>query len=255
VTPGPYILLTVTDTGIGMDEETRRLIFEPFFTTKGKGKGTGLGLSTVYGIVRQNQGWIWVDSEPGKGSTFKIYLPRMAGRPAAGEAAEAAPIMVKGNETVLVVEDQDDVRRLATAVLRSQGYRVLEAAHGNAALVLAERQSEPIHLVLSDVVLPGMNGRELAERLRVLHPDIKVLYTSGYTEDVIAHRGGAGLWLSLNTVHLRILIWFLTSIRLMCDRFLGRRGYPLILRLSPRGLQRDRLETTRSSRTSFSTAS
>lgn len=189
VAPGPYVLLAVTDTGIGMDEETRSLIFEPFFTTKGKGKGTGLGLSTVYGIVRQNQGWIWVDSESGKGSTFKIYLPRMDVGPPAGEAVESAPTMLRGSETVLIVEDQDDVRRLATTVLRSQGYRVLEAANGSDALALAGRHLESIHLVLSDVVLPGMNGRELAERLRILHPEVKVLYTSGYTEDVIAHRG------------------------------------------------------------------
>jgi len=189
VAPGPYVLLAVTDTGCGMDEATRQRIFEPFFTTKPMGEGTGLGLSTVYGIVRQSQGWIWVYSEPDRGTTFKIYLPRMDAGPAAAEAAESARATLSGAETVLVVEDQDEVRRLAAATLESRGYCVLEAAEGQEALSLAECHPKPIHLALIDVVLPGMNGRELAERLKTLRPEVKVLYTSGHTQTAIAQRG------------------------------------------------------------------
>ncbi len=189
VVPGPSVLLAVTDTGVGIDEETQRHIFEPFYTTKGPRAGTGLGLSMVYGIVRQSGGWIWVYSEPGKGSAFKIYLPvsEAVAQPEAG--GRVAPVTLNGSETILVVEDQEEVRRLAVEVLRSYGYRILEAADGQAALALADRQGEPIHLLLTDVVMPGMTGRDLARRLAPLRPEMKVLYTSGYTENVIAHRG------------------------------------------------------------------
>jgi PAS domain S-box-containing protein len=191
IAPGPYILLTVSDTGTGMDEETREHIFEPFFTTKDVGKGTGLGLSTVYGIVRQCEGWIWVYSEPGQGATFKIYLPRVeqTPAPAAAEAPAPAPGTLRGAETVLVVEDQEDVRRLTVEILKSYGYRVLEAALGGDALLLAEQHPGPIHLLLTDVAMPRMTGKELAGRLKPLRPQMRALYMSGYAENVIAQQG------------------------------------------------------------------
>jgi len=189
VTPGPCVLLTVADTGVGMDEDTRARLFEPFFTTKAPGKGTGLGLSTVYGIVKQSDGWIWVNSEPGQGTTFKIHLPRVDAEDAPAAGKVPAVVERGHNETVLVVEDQDDVRALATAVLESLGYRVLSAANGPAALALAAEHKGPIDLTLTDVILPGMNGRELADRLKVLRPEARVLFTSGYSRDVIGHRG------------------------------------------------------------------
>jgi CheY-like chemotaxis protein len=189
MTSGSYVLLAVTDTGTGMDEETRQHIFEPFFTTKGVGEGTGLGLSTVYGIVKQSQGWIWVYSEPSHGTTFKIYLPRIEGALAADRAAAPAPGTLRGSETVLVVEDHEAVRRLTVEILKSYGYRALETARGGEALLVAERHPEPIHLLLTDVVMPGMTGRELADRLKPLRPEMRVLYMSGYAADVIAHRG------------------------------------------------------------------
>jgi two-component system cell cycle sensor histidine kinase/response regulator CckA len=186
---GPSVRLSVSDTGIGMDDETRKNIFEPFYTTKGN-KGNGLGLATVYGIVQQNQGWIDVSSDVGKGSTFRIYLPRMEGT---DEPAPMAPKSVAaqliGSETVLVVEDQDEVRSFVVKALTEHGYRVLQAAEGNQALMLAERHPGAIDVLLTDVVLPGMNGRELADRFRIGRPDTKVIYTSGYTQDLIAHRG------------------------------------------------------------------
>jgi CheY-like chemotaxis protein len=188
VQAGHYVLLSMSDTGAGMTQEVMQHIFEPFFTTKGTGVGTGLGLPTVYGIVKQSGGWIWVYSEPGKGSTFKVYLPR------ADRAAEPLPAPVsadtlRGTETVLVVEDQPEVRRLTLAVLKSQGYRLLEAANGSEALSLCEQYPETVHLLITDVVMPGMTGRELARRLLALRPSLKTLYTSGYTADVIAHEG------------------------------------------------------------------
>jgi PAS domain S-box-containing protein len=188
VIPGPYVMLAVSDTGVGMSEEVREHIFEPFFTTKRKGAGTGLGLSTVYGIVRQNGGWIWVYSEPERGATFKIHFPRIhaAAQPEA-EARQADS--GRGRETVLVVEDQANVRELAREVLESYGYRVLDAAHGAEALQLSEDHEGRIDLMLTDVVMPGMTGRELAGRMKALRPDIKVLYMSGYTENVIARQG------------------------------------------------------------------
>jgi len=186
---GRFVLLAITDSGIGMDAETRKHIFEPFFTTKGPAQGSGLGLSTVYGIVKQCQGWIGIYSEPGKGTALKVYLPRAGDSREGGAAARRRPAVHTGTETVLVVEDQDEVRVLAARVLSAHGYRVLEAGDGAQALELAGSDVGPIHLLLTDVVLPGINGRELAERLSTLLPALKVLYTSGYTHDVIAHRG------------------------------------------------------------------
>ena len=189
VEAGPYVLLSITDTGAGMTQEVVQHIFEPFFTTKDVGAGTGLGLSTVYGIVKQAGGWIWVYSEPGKGSTFKVYLPRAGGAPEPLPAPVSAAETLRGTETVLVVEDQPEVRKLTLAMLESQGYRLLEAASGSEALSLCERYPEPIHLLITDVVMPGMTGRELAMRLLALRPSLKTLYTSGYTANTIAHEG------------------------------------------------------------------
>jgi signal transduction histidine kinase/CheY-like chemotaxis protein/ABC-type amino acid transport substrate-binding protein len=189
VTPGRCILLTVSDTGVGIDKDDLPHIFEPFFTTKGKGEGTGLGLSMVYGIVRQSQGWIWPYSEVGKGTTFKIYLPQIQLSEGAGEATAAGAELISGVETILLVEDQENVRTLAAAILRKCGYRMLEAVHGEEALSVAQNHLDGIDLLLTDVVLPGMTGKELADRLKALRPEMKVLFSSGYTEDVIVHRG------------------------------------------------------------------
>ena len=185
---GQYVQLTVADTGIGMDEVTRAQIFEPFFTTKPKGSGTGLGLSMVYGIVRQSQGAIRVESAPGAGTSFHIYLP-LVDAPAEQRPEVVPSSAAHGSETILVVEDQADVRDFACGVLRSLGYRVLDAANGNQAIRLAQSGSERIHLLLSDVIMPGMTGRDVAERLQGLDPQIKVLYMSGYSDDVVMDRG------------------------------------------------------------------
>ena len=184
VQPGDYVLLAVTDTGIGMDTETQHHIFEPFFTTK-RGRGTGLGLSTVYGIVKQSGGYVWVYSEPGRGTTFKIYFPRVEGKaaPLAGGSHRGASL--GGSETILLVEDDVALRELNREQLKSLGYNVLPAPNGEAALQLVKEHSGEIHLLLTDVVMPGINGRELAERLQQQRPAIKVLYVSGYTENVI----------------------------------------------------------------------
>jgi two-component system cell cycle sensor histidine kinase/response regulator CckA len=187
--PGEYALITVTDTGIGMDEKTLQSAFEPFFTTKEPGKGTGLGLSTVHGIVRQSDGWIQVRTEVGKGSSFDIFLPRIDAVPVAERVAPVSAEVAQGGETVLVVEDDDEVRRLSTTILMAQGYHVLEAANSDEALLLEKEYTGEIHLVLTDLVLPGMNGKALYERLRALRPKLKVLFTSGYTPDVFARRG------------------------------------------------------------------
>ena len=188
VRPGPFIMLAVGDTGIGMDEEIQSHVFEPFFTTKESGKGTGLGLATVYGIVKQSNGHVGVYSEPGKGTTFKIYLPRVA-QPADALAPDAGAMPGGGSETILLVEDDDRVRALACEVLGEHGYTVLEARHGSDALDISQRYHGAIQLLLTDVVMPGMGGRELAGRLRRDRPQMKILYMSGYTADTIAHHG------------------------------------------------------------------
>ncbi len=188
VTPGRYVMLAVSDTGSGMTPETKARIFEPFFTTKEKGRGTGLGLSTVYGIVKQSGGYIWVYSEPGRGTTFKIYLPRVdapAERVAPPREAEA----VTGTETILLAEDDAILRPLAKALLEKLGYTVLEAEDATQALALAAAHAESIHLLVSDVVMPGASGRDLARRLALTRPATKVLYVSGYTDDAIVHHG------------------------------------------------------------------
>jgi CheY-like chemotaxis protein len=186
---GSYVMLAISDTGYGMDPETLSHIFEPFFTTKEQGKGTGLGLSTVYGIVRQSGGSIWVYSEPGCGSTFKIYLPRIQGAVAEGEERRPEPESPQGSETVLVVEDEEMVRKLTCQVLRTYGYQVIEAANGGEALLACERYHAPIPLMITDVVMPQMSGRELAARLQQLHPEMGVLYMSGYTDDAVVRHG------------------------------------------------------------------
>jgi PAS domain S-box-containing protein len=186
--PGRYVLMNVTDSGHGMDEATRQHIFEPFFTTKEVGKGTGLGLATVYGILRQSGGWIDVWSEVGAGTSFKVYLPRVDGRPLPERDGFSVPAET-GSETILVVEDQKAVRSFTKAALKQYGYHVVEASDGDEAIALARQYSGELHLLLTDVVLPGMNGKELSAKLTALRPNLKVLFISGYTADVIAHRG------------------------------------------------------------------
>ena len=189
IKPGSYVMLAITDTGFGMSAETLCHVFEPFFTTKEQGKGTGLGLSTVYGIVKQSGGYIWPYSEPGMGTTFKIYLPRVAETAEPLPAPAVASKKLGGTETILLVEDEEGVRGLTRQLLERHGYTVLEAEHGRDALLLCERYSGPIHLLLSDVVLAQMSGRELAQRLSPLRPKMKILYMSGYSDEAIVHHG------------------------------------------------------------------
>jgi len=186
---GPYVMVQVSDTGEGMDAETLQHLFEPFFTTKEKGKGTGLGLATVYGIVKQGRGDISVQSERGRGTTFTIYMPRVAAtsKPAAEEPVGRSAN--SGTETILLVEDEDGVRRLLTHVLGQRGYKVLEARNGPEAFAMYQQLAQPVHLLLTDIVMPGMNGRELADRLLKLQPDLKVIYISGYTDEVLIGNG------------------------------------------------------------------
>jgi PAS domain S-box-containing protein len=189
VNPGPYVLLAVSDNGLGMDEKIREHIFEPFFTTKEKGKGTGLGLPTVYGIVNQLGGNIWVYSEVGHGTTFKIYLPRTDEDAHEYKRSADTEKALQGEETIVLAEDEEMVRKLARRVLEIYGYQVLEVANGGAAILVCERHKGPIHLLITDVIMPEMSGVELATRLTRLHPEMKVLYMSGYTDNNIAHRG------------------------------------------------------------------
>jgi PAS domain S-box-containing protein len=183
VAPGPYVLLAVTDTGIGMDRATQARMFEPFFTTKDRGRGTGLGLSTVFGIVQQSHGHLWVESAPGRGTTFRIYLPRIAAV-ATPRREDSQPATLRGSETILVVEDDDQVRAVAVAILRRYGYLVVAARDGGEAQRESDAQRGAIHLLLTDVVMPGISGPELAHRLRRRHPALKVLCMSGYTDEI-----------------------------------------------------------------------
>jgi len=186
---GHYVMLAVSDTGVGMDERTKSQVFEPFFTTKESGKGTGLGLSTVYGIVKQSGGYIWVYSEPGKGSTFKVYIPRTEEREDGPRKAVPPVEDLRGEKTVLIVEDEESILKLSCAVLGGYGYAVLAARGGEDGLRIAGKHEGEISLLLTDVVMPGMGGRELYERILQQRPKIKVLYMSGYTDKAIVRRG------------------------------------------------------------------
>ena len=191
LSPGKYVMLAVTDNGCGMDAETQAHIFEPFFTTKEKGKGTGLGLATVYGIVKQSGGYVWVYSEPGRGTSFKVYLPRIEDEQAVRgrDGRTDAKALPRGSETVLLVEDEKGVRELAREYLELVGYTVIEAEDGHTALELAAMHVGPIQLLMTDVVMPGISGRELAGRVKSIRPDIKILFMSGYTDQAVVHHG------------------------------------------------------------------
>lgn len=188
---GHYVMMAIADTGTGMDAETIAHIFEPFFTTKEIGKGTGLGLATVYGVVKQSNGYVWVDSAPGKGATFQVYLPRHWGGENVATAKPANDFLKKhqGTKTILLVEDAEPLRKLAQSFLEGNGFRVLSASCGEEALEIAARHSGFVHLLLTDVVMPGMNGRALAEQLSVRQPGLKVLFMSGYTDSFVAGHG------------------------------------------------------------------
>lgn len=187
--PGPYVMVAVSDNGVGMDEKTQSSIFEPFFTTKTKGQGTGLGLSTVYGIVKQSGGFIWVYSEPEEGTTFKIYFPRTEVELQEQTEEGRSRQKHQGTETILLVEDDESVRVLTSQILRNQGYQVLEAANGIDALQIAAGYAGEIHVILTDVIMPQMSGKELVARIEAIRPGIKTLFVSGYTNNVIVHHG------------------------------------------------------------------
>jgi CheY-like chemotaxis protein len=190
VVPGRYVMLAVGDNGVGMNRDTREHAFDPFFTTKEAGKGTGLGLATVYGIVKQSGGYVWIYSEPGLGTTLKLYFPEVSAA-AAFTNPEYKPAVkaARGSETILLVEDEEAVRGLTSRILEKQGYRVIVAQHGREAMDIATKEEGRIDLVLTDIVMPGMNGRGLVERLAGIRPRIKSLYMSGYTDDDIIRRG------------------------------------------------------------------
>jgi two-component system, cell cycle sensor histidine kinase and response regulator CckA len=179
----------VADTGTGMSPEVKARIFEPFFTTKPKGRGTGLGLATTYGAVKQSGGHIVVDSEPGRGTTFQVFLPRMTNPASADAASPGAQPIPRGSEAVLVVEDDAEVRALASYTLESLGYEVVQTACGKDALAVARARNDPFDLLLTDVVMPGLNGRQVADLITSIHPHCRVLYTSGYTDDAIVRHG------------------------------------------------------------------
>jgi two-component system cell cycle sensor histidine kinase/response regulator CckA len=187
--PGRYALLSVTDTGAGMSREVRERVFEPFFTTKEKGKGTGLGLSTVYGIIKQSEGYIWVDSKPGMGTTFQIYLGSVGDVTEEAEHRSQVEEASRGDETILLVEDDEGVRGLAREILQNSGYRIVESSGGEEAAEFYRESREPIHLILTDVVMPRLSGRELVNQLRPLRPETRVLYMSGYTDNSIVSQG------------------------------------------------------------------
>jgi PAS domain S-box-containing protein len=189
VKPGEFVMVAVSDTGHGMDAETRRRLFEPFFTTKEKGKGTGLGLATVYGAIKQLGGDIWVYSEPGQGTSFKLYFPRVTETATLPAASPVEQDRAPSTETILVVEDEQTVRDLTVRILRKLGHTVLAAAHGVEAIEIAKSYSGPIALLLTDVVMPNMSGRQVAEELLKLRPELKVLYLSGYTDHTVVHHG------------------------------------------------------------------
>jgi hypothetical protein len=188
VEPGEYVMVAVSDTGHGMDAETKRRMFEPFFTTKPPGKGTGLGLATVYGSVKQTGGDIWVYSEPGQGTTFKLYFPRVASEVGSETGVEAEP-STGGTETILLVEDEDSVRNLTLRMLNQLGYTVIPAADGKQGIEIAKAHSGRIDLLLTDMVMPNMSGRQLAEMVKAIHPETAIVFMSGYTEDTVVHQG------------------------------------------------------------------
>jgi two-component system, cell cycle sensor histidine kinase and response regulator CckA len=187
--PGRCVMLSVTDSGMGMSSETLAHIFEPFFTTKEVGKGTGLGLATVYGVVKQSGGYVWVDSKLGSGASFQIFLPRIEETVAPTVVGPSQDENLRGNETVLLVEDADALRKLARSFLLDHGFQVLPASNGEEAVEVARNHAGPIHLLLTDVVMPGMNGRALADQLLAKWPRLKVVYISGYTDSFIAGHG------------------------------------------------------------------